>query len=91
MQKHQDLKAKEAQGILGANLGLTWPGSNPTVFSQVNSGIGTNAKPGQGAKLATQPIRMSLTADDISMMMSLLNSSRSRWEGSRSQIQTLPV
>ena len=28
MQKHQDLKAKEAQGILGPNLGLTWPGSN---------------------------------------------------------------
>lgn len=78
MQKHHDLKAKEAQGILGANLGLTWPGSNPTVFSQVNSGIGTNAKPGQGAKLATQPIRMSLTADDVSMMMSLLNSSHSR-------------
>ena len=59
MQKHQDLKAKEAQGILGANLGLTCPGSNPRVYSQVNSGIGSNARPGQGrCWLATQPIRM---------------------------------
>ena len=91
MQKHQDLKAKEAQGILGANLGLAWPGSSPMVFSQVNSGIGMNARPGQGAQLATLPIRMSLIADDVSMMMSLLNSSSSRWEGRWSQIQTLPV
>ena len=88
MQKHQDLKAKEAQGILGANLGLTWPGSNPTVLSQVNSGIGTSARPGQGAKLATQPIRMSLIADDVSMMMSLLNTSSSRWEGSSVQFSS---
>lgn len=27
MQKHQDLHAKQVQGILGANLGLAWPGS----------------------------------------------------------------
>lgn len=27
MQKHQDLQAKQAQGILVAKLGLPWPGS----------------------------------------------------------------
>lgn len=27
MQNHQDLQAKQAEGILGAKLGMAWPGN----------------------------------------------------------------
>lgn len=46
MQKHQDLQAKQAQGILKAKLGLAWYDSNHRVYSQINLGIGQ--MPGQG-------------------------------------------
>lgn len=63
MQTHRDLQAKQAQGILGARLGLAWLGSNPIVSSQVNLGIVSNARLRQGVyQLATQPMRRCLMA-----------------------------
>lgn len=44
MKKHQ--QAKQAQGILRSKLELAWPDSNHIVYSQVNLGIGSNARPG---------------------------------------------
>lgn len=62
-------------------LGLVADGrpGGPTVYSQVNVGIGPNARSGQGeCWLETQLLRKFLIASDVSIMMSLPNPSYSR-------------